>query len=270
MSTTRSARPGLNPRPHSLAASLALALTAIVGSTVLPPSKDLPEDPRQAGNILAEALRSQKPPEAIQTTGVLRLRNAQGKRSSIPVKFELQLQQDAWISIYESIPTNQSLPQRLEVVHTPGQPNHYAYATAPGQTNRPFQTEVLGADRLYRSFAGSDFYIADLGLDFLHWPDQRLVRTEMRKGRSCRVLESQMPSPPAGAYYKVLSWIDLETGGLLRAEAFDSNNQVLKEFTVRSVKKGQLKEVQLRNLKSDSVTRLEFDLDLQGYPDTEE
>jgi hypothetical protein len=125
----------------------------------------------------------------------------------------------------------------------------------------------LGGGDIFQSFGGSDFWLADLGLEFLHWPGQRLVKTEMRRGRSCRVLESLASQPARTAYDRVVSWVDIETGGIVRAEAYRSGNQLIKEFSLRSVQKGQLKEMQLRSPQTDSVSRLEFDLDLEGVPE---
>ena len=116
-------------------------------------------------------------------------------------------------------------------------------------------------------FGGSDFWLADLGLHFFTWPNQALVKKEMRKGRPCKVLESRSPMPPAGAYTRVLSWIDSETGGLLLAEAYDSSQKLLKEFNLRSFKKingrWELKEMEIRNARTGSRTRLEFDLQVE-------
>ena len=52
---------------------------------------------------------------------------------------------------------------------------------------------------------------------------------------------------------------------LIRAEVYDSENRLLKEFSVGSVKKvrgrWELKDMEIRNEQTDSLTRLEFDLD---------
>ena len=115
-----------------------------------------------------------------------------------------------------------------------------------------------------RPFAGSDFSPADLGLEFLHWPAQKLIKGEMRMGRWCDVLESAHPQPPPGAYARVVSWVDHETGGLIRAEAHDARGRLVKTFSLRNFKKvdgrWQLKEMEIINETADTRTRLEFDL----------
>src|SRR5436190_1178348 len=52
--------------------------------------------------------------------------------------------------------------------------------------------EIFG-DHLAKPFAGSDFWLCDLALEFLHWPEQKILKTELRKTLSCKVLESINP-----------------------------------------------------------------------------
>ncbi|MGP8021051.1 MAG: outer membrane lipoprotein-sorting protein [Limisphaerales bacterium] len=115
-----------------------------------------------------------------------------------------------------------------------------------------------------RSFAGSDFWVEDLSLEFFHWPEQKILKHEMRRGRACQILESTNPSPSPNGYSRVVSWIDNETLGIVQAEAYDAKGELLKEFYPKSFKKvnGQweLQEMEIRNDQTGSRTRLEFDL----------
>jgi hypothetical protein len=221
----------------------------------------------EEGQALAAELRSQRPVENLTTTGLLKRRDAAGKRSELPVSMRVILEGPAWTTVYETPGTDTSLAQVLRVSHSESGLNAYKYSQAPAVGEPAPVPEPLGAERLCSPFVGSDFSLADLGLEFFHWPAQRLVKKEMRKGRSCKVLESRNPAPGPGDYARVLSWIDFETHGLLRAEAYDQNNRLAKEFSVRSFKKvngrWQLKELEIRNPKTDSRTRLEFDLELE-------
>ena len=115
-------------------------------------------------------------------------------------------------------------------------------------------------------FAGSDFWLCDLGLEFFHWPAQKILpkTINLKRGREYPLLESTNPNPPADGYSRVLSWIDKESGGILAAEAYDAAGKLLKEFEPKSFKKvnGQweLSEMEIRNVQTGSRTRLEFDL----------
>jgi hypothetical protein len=113
-------------------------------------------------------------------------------------------------------------------------------------------------------FANSDFWLADLGLEFFQWPSQFLIQKEMRRGRSCKMLESVNPNAHPGGYARVVSWIDNESNGIVHAEAYDIAGKRLKEFDPKDFKKvngqWQLQEMEIRNVQSGSTTRIEFDL----------
>ena len=114
-------------------------------------------------------------------------------------------------------------------------------------------------------FAGSDFWLADLGLEFLHWPQQRVLKKQMRKGLSCDVLQSINPQAGPGGYSRVLSWIAInrpEDIVIVHAEAYDAQNKLLKEFDPKKVEKvnglWQLEEMEIRNQPTGSPTKIEF------------
>ena len=114
------------------------------------------------------------------------------------------------------------------------------------------------------AFSNSDFWLCDLGLEFFHWPQQKVLKKEIHRSCGCTVLESTNPSPTANGYSRVLSWIDKESGGILEAEAYDIHDKLLKDFAPKSFKKvnGQweLQEMEIRNVQTGSRTQLEFDL----------
>ena len=221
------------------------------------------EPNRSAGETLAADLRNQKPPENTEVTGILKMRDANGKRTESVLRFRTVLGGKSWDAIYEVQPTLEHVAEKLIVVHGENSPNRYRLAQA--RSKDAALPEPALCLQLMTPFARSDFWIADLGLEFFHWPDQRLTTNEMRRGRACKVLESINPHPAPGTYARVLSWIDAETDGLLRAEAYDASNKLWKEFSVGSFKKikgrWELQDMEIRNVRSDSRTRLEFDLD---------
>ena len=116
------------------------------------------------------------------------------------------------------------------------------------------------------SFANSDFWLADLGLEFFHWPAQKILpkTTSLKRGREYTLLESTNPDPSTNGYSRVLACIDNETGAILEAEAYDAKGELLKIFEPKSFKKvngqWQLQEMEIRNVQTGSRTRLEFDL----------
>lgn len=220
------------------------------------------ESEEQIGQAMAAELRLQRPLENYAATGVFEIREPSGRRQEVPVRFKAIIEENAWLNIYEVYTfadTNRVL-ERLEILHQDGQPNRYILIREKDQT----KPEVLTGDRAMIPFAGTDFWLVDLGFGFFHWPEQRLVKKQMRRGRSCRVLESVNPNPPPGGYGRVLSWIDFETGAIILAEAYDAKDRLLKQFSVGGVKKVKgtwhLKSVEMENVQTDTFTKLKFDL----------
>jgi hypothetical protein len=224
------------------------------------------------GRQLAQQILGQKPTDDLTNKGTLEIRDGGGNRFQVPVMCKTIVTAATWRSLYEANLTNRTVI--LLVIHAVDQPNAYFYDTNyTGQVpilgdiprlGHLFQSHQISGVTLMSPFTGSDFWIADLGLEFFHWPEQTILKHEMRRGRSCRVLESTNPDPSPNGYSRVVSWIDNETLGIVQAEAYDAKGELLKEFYPKSFKKvnGQweLQEMEIRNDQTGSRTRLEFDL----------
>jgi hypothetical protein len=187
----------------------------------------------------------------------------------VPVHYAIQLNADSWRSIYQTEATASLGSERLVVIHRTGQPNVYQFTQISLDGSRTNFMTLTGEEAVV-SFAGSDFWLTDLGLEFLHWPEQRLIRDAkitMRWGRPCKVVESINPRPTEAGYARVVSWIDAENGSLFRAEAYDVQGRRFKIFELKSVKKvngrWQVQDMELRNDKTDTRTRLEFQFETE-------
>ena len=169
-----------------------------------------------------------------------------------------------WDDIYETQPVNNKPGEVFIVKHRGTNANEYLFGTYKTIEEKP-ELKKLTREELYQPLAGSDFYLLDLGLEFLHWPSQKIVKKEMRKSRSCRVVESVNPKVQPGSYARVLSWIDFETSGIILAEAFDERNKLLKEFSIQSFdrKEKRLREMQILNDQTGSRTRLELNFKVE-------
>jgi len=217
------------------------------------------------GQKLAADIRSQFPEENMEVNGVLVVRNSDGKRSKVPFHYQVIVGDRNWSSIYETRPSGSGPAEKLEVVRAAGQPTRYRHSLAAAASAHSADPSSLTGDAAMIPFAGSDFWLADLGLEFLHWPRQRIVeeaKIKMRKSRPCKVLESVNPQPDAKGYTRVRSWIDSKTGGVILAEAYGPDNKLLKEFEIGGLIKvnGQyeLKNMEMRNARTDTQTVLEF------------
>lgn len=212
------------------------------------------------GQRLAARLRESPPQEEMTLRGRLSIRDADGNLQDLPFQFKTSISSSNWLTLYRCSPLGAKTYYPLAVIHAPDRPNTYWEA----KSDSPDSWVLLGDKGPQTIFAGSDFSMADLGLEFLHWPRQRVIKTEMRKNRSCHVLESSKPTPGPGEYRRVVSWLDVESGGLIMAEAYDGQNKLLKEFSVNSMKKvderWQVQQMEIRNVQTRSRTRLNFEV----------
>jgi hypothetical protein len=243
-------------------------------------TNDLSDAPIQGRN-LAKQILEQRPAEGFTNVGVLKIRDAKGKTSEVPIKCEIIISATNWQSTYKAFFTNAM--EILSVIHPANQQNRLDGDYPDGGSisgfiddriqpldiswhdyPTPIGSSVVFPDGQMTPFANSDFWVADLSLEFFHWPEQKILKKENRRSRGCNVLESTNPNPSANGYSRVVSWIDEESGGIVHAEAYDAQNKLLKEFDPKSFKKvnGQweLQEMEIRNVQTSSRSRIEFDL----------
>jgi hypothetical protein len=176
------------------------------------------------------------------------------------VRFQTSVTPTNWSATYETSPRDERAPSlsNLTIIHSPTGENEYR-VRADGSV------KSIPPDQSYIPFGNSDFSLADLGLEFLHWPKQRITKKEMYSSRYCAVLESTNPNPSKNGYARVRSWITTEPPlAPVRAEAYDSSGKRIKVFDVKGVErvKGhfQVDSVEMRNLLTGSRTVMEFDL----------
>jgi len=216
------------------------------------------------GRTLAQQLLAQSPISNLVQTATLNIRLGPGKRREIPLRIQTRVNESGWQMIYETSALSNRM--RLVVAHEPGQPNRYELwddlPESGAVDGRP--PTVLTGSQLMTPLADSDFWVADLGQEFFHWPGQKLLKKVIYNSRACSVLESTKPDPATAGYSRVLSWIDSENGGILYAEAYDVKGNKLKEFQTKKLKKvngqWQVAELEIENDQTGTNTRLEFNL----------
>jgi hypothetical protein len=245
----------------------ALTLLAAIGAAAQ--TTNTLSDAEIQGRQLAQKLLDQQPKENFTNAGVLQIRDANGKRSEIPVRCEVIVTKTNWQSIYDirRINTNENHAAwtALFVTHSNNNSNQYQFCKVFIEAEKfgPVATNLAGEQTMI-PFAGSDFWIADLGLEFLHWPGQKILRGDTARGRLCKVLESTNPDPSTNGYSRVDSWIDNETLGIVEAKAYDAQGKLLKEFYPKDIKKvdgqWQVGSMEIDNVQTGSRTRLQFDL----------
>jgi len=212
-----------------------LAAGLLVAKAVAGEAGELTDAEKQ-GRALVATLMAENSTETYSRTGVMKVRDRERRWTEIPF--------------------------RLQIVVTPTNRAAAFEITDPVTANS--LTNAFKDAQMATPIAGSDFWVGDLAMEFLGWPGQRVLKSEMRRGRSCKVLESVNPEPGRGRYRRVVTWIDNDTGGIVQAEAYDEANKLLKKFEPKDVKKvrgrWEVKEMRLRNVQTGTQTVMEFDL----------
>ena len=215
------------------------------------------------GRKLAQQLCDSQPAESYTNFGILQIRDGNANRTNYTFHGQVTITETGWWSFYYVTLKSEPIPDSISVgiYHSHNHPNEYTFTDSGACLG-----VALKNGEAIIPFAHSDFWLCDLGLEFFHWPQQKILpkTTPLRRGREYTLLESTNPNPSTNGYSRVLSWIDKESGGILEAEAYDIHGKLLKDFAPKSFKKvngqWQLQEMEIRNVQTGSRTRLEFDL----------
>jgi hypothetical protein len=260
---SKAAREDARPTKFFLLYLAALVLFLAVGATA--ETTNALSDAEIQGHQLAQQLCEARPEVNFTNSGILKIRNDSGKRLEPSVTIETIIETNCWRTFYSAALNldKDRFEHTLSVTHSLARPN--IYHSAEQNFAGHFEKDLSGNETMI-PFANSDFWLCDLGLEFFHWPAQKVLpkTTNLKRGREYTLLESTNPNPATNGYSRVLTWIDKESGGILEAETYDVNSKLLKDFAPKSFKKvnGQweLQEMEIRNVQTGSRTRLEFDL----------
>jgi hypothetical protein len=221
----------------------------------------------KAGRELAAKLRAVKPEEPVSWEGILKIFNRPRKVPPVPIKSQLTLGKTNWTVTYTTAPTDTNLAEKFIIVFSTNGPNHYFYARADKPGTAPGEPKEISGAEADIPIGGSDFWLSDLGLEFLHWPDQMRLRGDIHDSRGRYVLVSTNPNPGPGGYLRVKTWIDKESDQPTQAEAFgtEKTNIVVKSFSLEKIAKGpdgkyQVKEMEIRG-KGNFWSRLEINVE---------
>ncbi len=237
-----------------------------VASAVFGAWSDEPEgDAQRKGREIARQLLGQRPTRNAAVSGTIKIRPKKGDIREIPFRSSVVVEEDGWKSVYETEDAAGKPATRLTIRHTANVVPGFFIQTA--DDGGAFgELRKLEWKEVFEPFVGSDFRIIDLAYprsDHLTWPTQRLLRTDIRRGQSCHELESVNPHPEQGGFARVVSWIDIDTGGPLEITGYDQEDDDVLEFSPKRFRKvnGEFKvtELHIRNGKTGSRTILRFD-----------
>lgn len=83
---------------------------------------------------------------------------------------------------------------------------------------------------------GTDLTYDDISFRYLYWPKKQLIGDEVIRTRRCHVVDLYNPAR-LGEYYMVRIFVDKESGGLVRMQAYDWNGKLIKSCTATGVMK---------------------------------
>lgn len=251
------------PVKRILALVIVLAAPALAGAE----TTNSLSDAEVQGRALVKKILDQQPDNNFTNTGVLNIRDGNGRRTQVPVQFKTLVDASGWQSVYSMDTTNPAssglVLTEMTVAHSTDRPNAYTvrYANAfPAETILP--SHPAGSQTMV-PFAGSDFWVFDLGLEFFQWPQQKILKKEFHRQCSCMVLESTNPHPSGNGYSRIVSWIDEESLGIVDAYAYDLNGNKLKHFYPKSLEKVngqyQVTSMDMENVQTGSRSVFDFD-----------
>lgn len=221
---------------------------ALFGAVRLPAAEPLPD-----GRQLARAIRELVPEKNVELSATMEVIERERKRLKTPVVIRVEKTGHAQWSLTCLAKRDGAIADEWRVSHELGQANRYEHNAQPAKRSE-----------IHSGLAGSSFAIADLGMDFLHWPSQTVLKSQRRKSRLCHVLESRNPKPAEGGYHRVISWVDIKTGGILLADIYTSEAKPVKQFSVKGLTKKdgrwQVDEMEMRDTKTRARSRLHFHL----------
>ena len=140
------------------------------------------------------------------------------REDELPVEIFVRNSPNETCTIFQATNTHLLVVQPLQ-----GNPRLYLRGTG----------ELVGTQRMGR-LLGSSFSYYDLAAPYLHWSNAVLVGEERIRAQNCFVINSTATGEP---YARVKLWIHKEYSALLRAEAYDANDNLIRRFAITSFKK---------------------------------
>jgi hypothetical protein len=215
-------------------------------------------DAELQGQALAQKILAQQPANGYTNSGTLEVSGPHATPEHIRITVTVEVTTTNWSNRYAaSSGTNGT--EVLLVTHAGAEPSQYRL------TVNGAHPVAVDAHQTARPFAGSDFWLCDLGLEFFHWPGQKVLQRHVHRSCACTLLESTNPHPELGGYARVTCWIDNDSLGIVEAYAYDASGHELKNFYPKNLEKVngqyQVQSMIIKNSQTGSTSHLEFDLD---------
>ena len=146
----------------------------------------------QEGQALAKEVRQFRPSHNLTNRATLKVRDTDGRLTSVPVTVSVQALEDSWQILYRWR-NHQGQTSTVSILHRENQIPAYETSDSAKAGELASAPRRVDPEQSHEPLAGSDFWLCDLGLEFLYWSEQRVIRSEPHSTRMCRVLESKSP-----------------------------------------------------------------------------
>src|SRR5688572_29949847 len=135
-------------------------------------------DTKGEGKALVEEILARGPAEDSEILGLLKVRPPEGSMLEVPIRMVVKVVEGGWDDIYETQPVKGRPGEIFMVKHRGTNLNEYFFGTFKTMDAKR-EVKKLSREGLYRPLAETDFNFFELGLEFLHWPSQKIVKKEM-------------------------------------------------------------------------------------------
>jgi len=234
-------------------------------------------DNETQGQALASEMRELQLGIPGDIRAILKTRLSDGRRLERRLIKQTRDLPNGWQDVFELDAQGGASDEWVVITHLRGlAPIYHDRSSTQGGEHPPAQLDLnqqaLPRESVMKPLGESGFWLADLGLEFLHWPQQRLIahRIQMRKGVSCQVLESRREPSLQVGYDWVRAWVSREHGGIIYAEAYNAAGKKIKIFEVNDVQKVEgrwfVKELKIRDLAERTTSILAFEVEPGARP----
>jgi hypothetical protein len=206
-----------------------LMLSAAVAGWALAEAGD-PADLPEADVLLNEVI-ARMPREPVSVAGTLQTAPA-GTNGTRTLNVELYLHYGTNPAVARYTIRDAFGAALEEMTLTREHGKSLAFAYRRGSPLEP--TEV---PPLTQPIQGTDIAWLDLSLSFLWWRGGKTVGHDMVRGQACYVVDIPAPSDGSMAYGRVRTWIDEKFRFMLQAEAYDTEDRLVRRLSVKSFKK---------------------------------
>ncbi len=137
------------------------------------------------GRNLARQLCEMHPAGNSTNTGILKIRSKNGESTNLHLNITVTVEEDNYRMDYD-VGTNsddRSIERLIIFKSTIGHPTiYYTSQHVPRAIESDiFDARLLRGNETMIAFAVSDFWICDLGLEFFHWPAQKILKKEFHR-----------------------------------------------------------------------------------------